>query len=208
MPAAPFLNGGTAGTGFPLIWTAVLAFLFIFIMSFTLGKLPEGTRRMSGVWLRAWFKASLPRLVVAAVFSLTLFGLGKFIGGGTSGSSGSSGSSTVCEKGVSALTGQALTAPRLQAAVAAMRQVSVAARTGDLAGATALFFGGDTHNVTHDIDSPLRSKGPELATQLCRSVVILELQFPGQRDLGIITTQAQTSADLMAKAGQELGLAK
>ncbi|HEU4759093.1 MAG TPA: hypothetical protein VFT91_03830 [Dehalococcoidia bacterium] len=197
------LNGG-GGAGFPLVGTAVLTFLFVFIASFTLGTLPEGTRRLSVAWLRAWFKASLPRLIVAAAFSVALFSLATLLGGGSSG--GDSAGSPACDSGLASLTGQAVTAARLQAAVSAMRQVADAAAAGDLDGAAARFYRGDTHNVTHDIDAPLRATNADLAKQLCLSVLVLERQFAGKRDRGVIAKQARTSAGLLERAGQQLGL--
>ena len=193
------LHFGGAGT-YTVAFMISVTFLLIFIVSFTFGRLPTGSRRLSRKWLSDWLKASLPRLAAAGAFSAAFF-----IASSLSGSSSSGGG---CDKVVAPLTTQAVTAPRLQSAVAAMRQVTDSARAGDLAGASSHFFDGDTHNVTHDIDPPLRAADAALAKQLCLSVVALELQFPGKRDLGVITAQAQASADLLERAGQALKLSQ
>jgi len=84
-----------------------------------------------------------------------------------------------------------------------MKQLSVAAGAGDAALATRLFVGSDTHSLTHDIDGRLRQADPELAKQLCMSVVTIENQLTGKIDPGTVKRAADTAAGLLEQAAAE-----
>ena len=100
---------------------------------------------------------------------------------------------------------QPLTSERLAAAVAAFRETAEAARTGDVTGASVA-FSGDAHNITHDIDGPLRSADPGLAVDICESVVKIERQFSTSADAVVIADEAETSAGFLEEAGRVLGI--
>ncbi|MEX0683502.1 MAG: hypothetical protein WD904_04300 [Dehalococcoidia bacterium] len=115
------------------------------------------------------------------------------------------GASGVCAYPIGAVSDRPLTEERLRSAIAAMREVSALAGAGDVP-AAAEAFGGDAHNITHDIDLPLRNADPQLGVDLCESVLELELEFGGKRDAGIIAAEATTSAGLLEDSGRVLGL--
>jgi len=194
------LHFGGVGTYTAAFLIAVM-FLLIFVLSFAFGSVPAGGRKLSKEWVRAWFRASLPRLTVAAVFSGLLFLASSLSGGG--GQNGSA--SDVCGKWVAPLTSDPVTAERLEAAIEGLREISETAAAGDPE-ALPLFFGGDTHNVTHDIDTPLRQADPDLARRLCLSMVALEEQFADPRDLAVISREAAAAADLLQQAAELPGV--
>ena len=86
-----------------------------------------------------------------------------------------------------------------------MDEVRQAAGSGDAA-ASGAAFAGDTHNVTHDIDQPLRAADPLLARDLCESILSLEQQFARPPDLQVVAAEAEISAELQRESGRALGL--
>src|SRR5712692_11496459 len=116
---AILLHFGGAGT-YTVAFMISVTFLLIFIVSFTFGHLPTGSRRLSRKWLSDWLKASLPRLAAAGAFSAAFFIASSLSGGGGS-------AATICDKGVAPLTAQPITLVRLQSAEEAMQHVSDAA---------------------------------------------------------------------------------
>jgi hypothetical protein len=198
---AVILHIGGASTAAVLV-TVVAIFFLIFAMSFAVGAVPEGQRRFSGEWFSAWFRASLPRLIVAAAFSALLF-IGSALSG--SGSTTDPGASGPCAFSIGAVAVQPLTDERLVAAVAGFRETAEVARAGDVTGASVA-FSGDAHNITHDIDEPLRDADPDLAVALCESVVEIERQFATAADTAVIADESETSAGLLEEAGRVLGI--
>lgn len=192
--------GGASAVAVLVVIIAI--FSLIFAMSFAVGTLPEGQRRFSGQWLSAWFRASLPRIIVAGAFSTLLF-----VGSALSGSSSTTdpGASGPCAFPIGAVGVQPLTDERLVAAVAAFRETAEIARTGDATGAGEAFFG-DAHNISHDIDGPLRDADPGLAVDLCESVLEIERQFATTADTTVIADESETSAGLLDEAGRLLGI--
>ena len=85
-----------------------------------------------------------------------------------------------------------------------MNELQLAADSGDEAAARAA-FAGDTHNVTHDIDEPLRAADPELAQDLCQRVLAIEEQFARTPDLQAVAAEAGASAELLRESGRALG---
>lgn len=83
--------------------------------------------------------------------------------------------------------------------------MKAAAAAGDQAAAEAAFVG-DAHTVTHDIDPPLRAEDPQLAEDLCASIVIIEQEFGGGSDLGAVVASAEVAAGLLEESGRLLGL--
>jgi hypothetical protein len=203
MQELPALHFGGASTYTAAFMTGVV-FLLIFVVSFALGPLPAGGRRFGRRWIEAWLKASMPRLVVAGVFSAGLFAASSLSGGGRSGSSAVN--PAACETPLPAFTSNPVTGERLEAAVEAMRRVADAAAIADTALAQSLFFTGDTHAVTHDIDAPLRNADLALAKQICASVLVLEAELPGAGNLEAIEREARRTAGLLDRAGDAMGL--
>jgi hypothetical protein len=86
-----------------------------------------------------------------------------------------------------------------------MNEVRRAADSGDAAAARAA-FAGDTHDVTHDIDEPLRAADPLLARNLCQSVLTMEEQLARTPDLQAVAAEAGVAAELLRESGRVLGL--
>lgn len=194
------LHIGGASTA-SIITTIVVIFFLIFAISFAFGPIPQGQSRLSGESVAAWFKASLPRIVIAGVFS-GLLAAGAILGG-DNGSSASTAST--CENRVPPLTEQPVTEQRLLFAIEGTENMAEAARRGDLVQVQAL-FPGETHNVMHDIDAPLRAADPSLAMDLCRSVIVVENQVAGSLDADVIARESDRIATLLQAARDLLDL--
>jgi len=192
------LHVGGASTAAVLV-TVVAIFFLIFAMSFAVGAVPEGQRRFSGEWFSAWFRTSLPRLIVAAAFSALLFA-------GSSLSGSSTTDAQTCDSPLAPLTNQSVSDLRLNAAISGMRQIASAAREGDATAAQSLFFTTDAHNVSHDVAGPLFSADPTLARALCESVVGLENEIAGELRPEVIATHAESTASAMQIARATLNL--
>ncbi len=193
------LHIGGASTATALV-TVVAIFFLIFAMSFAVGAVPEGQRRLSGKWFVAWFRTSLPRLIAAAAFSALLF-----VGSALSGS-GSATDARTCDSPLAPLTGRSVSGLRLNAAISGMRDIASAAREGDATGAQSLFFTTDAHNVTHDVAGPLFSADRNLARSLCESVVGLENEIAGELRPEVIAAHAESAASTLQVARATLDL--
>ncbi|HEY5638915.1 MAG TPA: hypothetical protein VIW01_02590 [Dehalococcoidia bacterium] len=115
------------------------------------------------------------------------------------------GASGPCALPVGAIGVLPLTDERLVAAVAAFRETAATARAGDVIEASEA-FAGDAHNITHDIDGPLRNADAALAVDLCESVSEIERQFATAADTTVIADEAEASAVLLEEAGRLLGI--
>jgi hypothetical protein len=113
----------------------------------------------------------------------------------------------VCARPIPPLTSGPVTKQRLEAAVQKLNEVQQAADSGDASTASAA-FAGDAHDVTHDIDQPLRAADPVLARDLCESILILEQQFSGEQDRQTIAAAAGVSSVLLQDSGRALRLAE
>jgi hypothetical protein len=190
------LHIGGASTA-SVIVSVFLIFFLLFAVSFAFGRIPEGGRRFSSAWIGAWFRASLPRLLVAGA-SAGALGLAAVLLGNNPGGSASAGSA--CRQPLAPLTGQAVSQTRLVAAVGGMEQIAEAAAAGAASRAQTLFFSLDAHNVTHDIDRPLRAADDGLARDLCLNVVVLETQMATTLDTEVIEREARTIAQQLTTA--------
>jgi hypothetical protein len=173
--------------------TVSIIFLLIFAMSFAFGPVPEGGRRFSGEWTREWLRASIPRLIVAGVFA------GLVLAAALSYGNGSTQAAVNCDKSVPPLTGSAVDDPRMLLAINSLDQMVDAADNNDEGRAQTVWLTSDAHNLSHDIDGPLRKAAPDLARSLCEEVVALENVMVGQ----IVTAQVASNARLVAEALQE-----
>ena len=111
----------------------------------------------------------------------------------------------ICAGPIPALTAEPVTEARLLEAIDKMGQVKAPAANGDQAAANAA-FAGDTHAITHDIDPPLRAEDPQLAQDLCASIVIIEQEFGAGHDLGTVAASADVAAGLLEESGRVPGL--
>ena len=173
--------------------TVSVIFLLIFAMSFAFGSVPEGGRRFSGEWTRAWLRASIPRLIVAGIFA------GVVLAGALSYGNTSTQAAINCDKSVPPLTGAAVDDPRLLVAINGLGQMVDAANNNDAERARTIWLTSDAHNLSHDGDGPLRKVASDLARSLCEKVVALENVMAGQ----IVTDQVATNARLVAETLQE-----
>lgn len=113
--------------------------------------------------------------------------------------------SGACDTPIGRITTNPVTAERIVNAVSKLQAMANAAadsNTGVMAG----LFLGDAHDITHDIDGPLRDVDLELAKELCLSILNIEIQLGGTYDLATIETEATKSAALLVDAGEALGL--
>lgn len=191
------LHIGGASTAAVLV-TVTAIFFLIFAMSFAIGAVPEGQKRFSGEWFGAWFRVSLPRLIVAGVFSVLLFAGSSLAG------SGSTTNAQTCDSPLAPLTGQPISDLRLGAAIIDMREIASAARDGNPAAAQTLFYTTDAHNLTHDIAGPLFSADLELARTLCKSVIGLENEIAGELRPEVIGQYAESTAGTLESAREVL----
>jgi hypothetical protein len=174
--------------------TFAVIFLLIFAMSFAFGSVPEGGRRLRKSWTFAWRRAS--RIAVAGLFAGVL--LAGALACGTN--DGGSTAATSCDKTLPPLTGNAVTDLRIRVAIDAMGQISAAADQSDATNVRSLFYTSDAHNLTHDIDQPLRQQSPDAARQLCEKVIVLENEMVGQIDGPTVSKQANDIALLLVQA--------
>lgn len=183
---------------------AVIAAMFaaLFALSFIFGRRRKGSRVFSREWVETWVRASLSRLAVAAAFSGALFAASSLAGGGRAATL----AERTCQQPTAPFTNSPVTRDRLQGAIAGMRRLAQGAAAGDRDGAPGLFFGTDAHNVTHDIDAPLRQRDAALGKDLCRSMVTLELQLSGDRKMDVVRREAESIAAILERAGAEMGL--
>ncbi len=193
------LHVGGASTAAVLV-TVVAIFFLIFAMSFAVGAVPEGQHRFSGEWFGAWFRTSLPRLIVAAAFSALLFA-GSALSGGSSATD-----ARTCDSPLAPLTGGSVSGLRLNAAISGMRDIASTAREGDAAAAQSLFYTTDAHNVTHDVGGPLFTADRDLARALCESVTGLETEIAGELRPDVIAAHAESTSGLLEEAGRVLEL--
>jgi len=185
--------GGASGATVAV--TVIVIFFLIFSLSFAFGSVPEGGRRLSGEWIAAWFRASLPRLIVAGAFSAALFFASSLPGGG-----GSQADEAICGRSVAPLSSQPVTDARIVSAILGLNAVAEAA-AGEDADAVRVAFAGETHNLTHDIDASVRPRDPGLAAQICRRVLTIEQEVAAQApDMTRVQEAAGGLADLLRQA--------
>jgi hypothetical protein len=111
----------------------------------------------------------------------------------------------VCAYPLGAVTNQSLTDERIATVVQTYREVARDAATVPIDQIRAT-FGGDPHNITHDIDGPLRRADPELALELCRSVFAIEKEFAGAANVQVIVEESLETARLLEAAAVALGI--
>ena len=110
-----------------------------------------------------------------------------------------------CEQPLVSVTDEPLAEGRLNDAIAALRETADLARSGDNESASAKFYNQDAHNISHDIDGPLRQQNLELAIDLCLSILEIERNFGSiSYDAEVVATEADRSADLLQQAGEEM----
>jgi hypothetical protein len=185
--------GGASPAGVASVVAVI--FLLIFAMSFAFGSVPEGGRRFTGPWFRAWLRASAPRFAIAGAFSVAIFTASALWGGGSS-------SAANCESPLPPLSGGAITDSRLMLAIGSLNDMTEAANSGDASRVQTLFFTTDAHNLTHDIDRVLRQNDVDAAIKLCTHVIALENQMSGTPDLPTVSQRTNDiAADLRHARG-------
>ena len=74
----------------------------------------------------------------------------------------------------------------------------------DLNGASSVFFS-QVHDLTHDIDGPLRSTNPALARDLCAIIGQMESDFAFGGEAESMKALANRARELMREASSLLG---
>lgn len=187
--------GGASATS--VLVSVTVIFFLVFAFSFAFGEIPSGQSRFSREWIRAWGRATLPRLIAAGLFSAALFAGSSMFGNN---GDGGAVSAAACDTPLAPLTGEAATDARILIASEGMTAIADAAASGDVPGAQGLFYSSDAHNLSHDIDAPLRAADPGLARDLCQRVVVLENQMAGILDAEVIEREARAIAGMLAEA--------
>jgi hypothetical protein len=101
----------------------------------------------------------------------------------------------VCTRTVRPLTDEPLTGSAFQAADDDLSALIDLAEAGDVNGAQVAFF--EPHNLTHNVDGPLRQVDEALAIRLCNEVVTMERELVGNRDPTVMAEQARKIRDLL-----------
>ena len=184
--------GATTPAGVAL--TVAVIFLLIFAMSFAFGPVPEGGRRFSREWAMGWLRASIPRMLIAGLFA------GAVLVGALAYGNNSSASPSSCDSTLPPLTGTAVTDQRISVAINSLNQMVDAANQGDTSQVSTIWYTSDAHNLTHDIDRPLRTANEGAAKSLCQNVIALENVMVGQIVASKVVTDAQQVADLLQQA--------
>jgi hypothetical protein len=86
----------------------------------------------------------------------------------------------------------------------AMGRVIDLLNAGDVTAAQASFYG-PLHNFTHNIDPDVRERDPELAYQLCRTVLDVEEAMPRRVDPREIAFDMERVRQLLRDAAEILG---
>lgn len=115
------------------------------------------------------------------------------------------GAAGVCGQALAAISGESLTEVRFRTAIDGMRETGRLAATDEQGAAEVAFFG-EAHNITHDVDTPLREVDSELAINLCLSVLAIEQAFGGTYDPSVVEREATAAAQLLEDAGRALGI--
>jgi hypothetical protein len=192
------LHIGGASTA-SIIVSVVVIFFFIFAISFAFGPIPEGGSRFSGDHIGAWFRASLPRLAVAGVFAAAL-GAAAILLGDDPGDDDNTANASTCEAPLPPFTGIPPTEDRLVAAADGWREIAAAARADDIDRVRTLYYTTDAHNLTHDIDGPLREVDADLARDMCLAVIVIENQMVTGLDTVVIAREADRVAAFLDEA--------
>ncbi len=108
-----------------------------------------------------------------------------------------------CTTPLPPLTSQPLTQLAFQVADAGLATTIELAQAGDVARAEEVFLGA-VHDLTHDIDAPLRQADEPLAVSLCQEVVTLERELHGSRDPAVVAEQAGKIRELLINASAAL----
>ena len=110
----------------------------------------------------------------------------------------------VCTRTIPSLTDQPLTRSTFEAADDDLSAMIDLAEASDVTGAQVAFF--EPHNLTHNVDGPLRQVDEALAIRLCNEVVIMESELAGNRDPSVMAEQARKIREILAAAAAALGV--
>ncbi len=201
-----FSNLSSAG----IAVTIATIFALIFVISFAFRPAQLGDHHFSREWTWAWLKSWLPRMVVAAAFSAAVFVASSLVTGsfnhdsqaGIDPQARASAPPGTCDKALSAVTNNLVTAQRIEFAVKQLQLVAAYAQNHDFEGAQAIFYG-DAHNLSHDIDKTLWDANLELGKALCQSIFNIEFQRLTYQEL---SQEAMHCATLLTQAETALGL--
>jgi hypothetical protein len=192
------LHVGGASTA-SIIVSILVIFFFIFALSFAFGPIPEGSGLLSGDRLAAWFRASLPRIAVAATFAAAL-GVGAVFLGDDPDEPDNSANASSCDTPLAPFTGNPVTEERLVTGADGWRQIAAAAAADDIDRVRTLYYTLDAHNLTHDLDRPFREADGNLARDLCLAVIVVENQMTTALDTTVIARESQRIAEYLEDA--------
>ena len=109
----------------------------------------------------------------------------------------------LCRAPLPPLTQLPLTESAFVSADDGLDTVTILAENGNLSSAE-LAFNLSVHNLTHDVDGPLRQLDEALATRLCSETIVLEEQLYGRGDPTVVAAKARAIRDLLGAAREAL----
>ncbi len=147
-------------------------------------------------------------LAVAAAAILTLVFLEPFGGSGRveDAVDTESPGTSICDQPLPALGSGQVNEEQFNMADAASDLVIRLADEGDVDGAYIAFFPG-VHDLTHNVDGPLRDSNDDLAIRLCIAVAQIEAEFAFGGEAATVAEEAEGIRDLLRQAAAELGFA-
>jgi hypothetical protein len=110
----------------------------------------------------------------------------------------------VCTRTIPSLTDQPVTESLFRAADDELSEMIDLAEAGDVNGAQVAFF--EPHNLTHNVDEPLRRMDEALAIRLCNEVVIIEEELVGNRDSSVVAEQARKIREILSDIAAALDM--
>ena len=110
-----------------------------------------------------------------------------------------------CMRTLPSLNDEPLTQSAFQAADAGLATTIESAKADDADEAEAAFFG-LPHDLTHNVDSPIRELDESLAIRLCNEVVVMEEELAGNQDPSVIEEQARKIREILTIIAAALGM--
>src|SRR3990172_2478271 len=108
----------------------------------------------------------------------------------------------VCTRTIPPPPAQPLTRSTFEAADDDLSAMIDLAEAGDVTGTQVAFF--EPHNLTHNVDGPLRMVDQPLAIRLCNDVVIMEQELAGNRDPSVMAEQARKIREVLTAVAAAL----
>ena len=110
----------------------------------------------------------------------------------------------ICDQPLPALGSGLVNEEQFDTADASINRVIRLADEGDLDGAQIAFFPA-VHDLTHNVDGPLRDSNDDLAKRLCKAVAQIEAEFAFGGEAATVAEEAVGIRELLRETAAELG---